>query len=257
MKEQVLFVNNHNLRLTGIISRPKLQGRIPLVVMCHGFASGKNSKTNRLLVPRLNALQIASFRFDFTGHYDSKGDIADVTISQGVDDLKSAIDFLKRYKWVDFSRLGLFGSSYGGNVILWYVAIHNKVKAIVLKSPVSDYAAVRELQLGENGILKWKKKGFTFVEGGGGVVKTKYDFYEDAKLIDTYEIVKTIRIDTLIIHGDKDDNVPVMQSKKLYRVLKNRACLEIVPDANHSYKQPGQLEFVIDLSAKFFGEKLK
>ena len=55
-------------------------------------------------------------------------------------------------------NLGLFGASFGGTVVLWYAYVHNKVKAIALKAPISDYAAVREMQLGKDGIEKWKKE---------------------------------------------------------------------------------------------------
>ena len=91
MEEQILFTNSQGLRLAVILSRPMRRHKLPIVVTCHGFGSGKDSETNRRLVQRLNQLGIASLRFDFSGHNDSEGDIARVTVSQGVDDLRSAV----------------------------------------------------------------------------------------------------------------------------------------------------------------------
>jgi len=257
MEQELIFKNSSGCKLVGILSIPPIKPHVPIVVSCHGFASGKNSKTNRLLVQKLNDFGIASFRFDFMGHYDSEGDIADVTISQGVDDLKCALEAIRAFNRIDLSNLGLFGASYGGNVVLWYAGSKNGVKAIALKAPVCDYAHVRYLQLGEKGINDWKTKGFTHVEGGGEMVRTNYQFYEDAKSIDTYEIAKNITCDVLIIHGGVDDNVPVEQSRKLSEIIGEKAKFKLIPNANHGFKNLGELEKVIDLSSTFFLEKLK
>lgn len=255
MEQTITFVNNLGLKLAGIISMPKSDDKLPLVVMCHGYASGKNSKINRLLVPKLNDLGIASFRFDFTGHYDSEGDIADVTISSAVEDLNSAVHYLNSFDWINPDSVGIFGSSFGGTVALWFTASYGNIRAIALRSPVSDYAAVRELQLGEQGISDWKEQGYAMLEGG--TVRSKYAFYEDSKSRDTYKLVKSISANTLIIHGDADDNVPLSQSKRLYDVMSETAILEVIPDAGHSYDKPGQIDRVVHLSVDFLNKFLK
>lgn len=256
MENTVTFSNKSNLTLTGVVATPEIQSEIPLVILCHGFGSGKNSKTNRLLAQKLNEQNIASFRFDFKGHYDSEGDISNVTISSGVEDLVAAIQFLKTCECVGFSKLALVGSSYGGNVALWYAAYHDDIRALVLKSPVSDYCKVRESQLGETGICEWQKKGFALIEGGGEQVKTNYEFYNDAKSKNTYELARNIKIPTLIFHGDKDDNVPIVQSIELAKVLGGYTHLEIVKGANHGYKEPEQIDFVIHQSVHFLKKYL-
>lgn len=257
MEESVCFSNSQGLALSGVISYPSRPQNMPMVVMCHGFSSGKNSKTNKLIVESLDRLGIASFRFDFVGHYDSQGSIEDLTISQGVDDLKSAVDYLlRRFQWIDKFRMGLFGTSYGGNVALWYASDNNTFKAIALKAPVSNYAEVRELQLGVQGIQEWKNKGFTFIEGGGGEVKTNFKFYEDSKSRNTYYLVKRIKARCLIIHGDKDDNVPLNQSLLLKEALNGKATLKVIENAGHNFKEPGQSEEVNNLCVQFFRNNL-
>ena len=255
MENTINFTNNLGLKLAGIISRPESGDNLPIVVMCHGYSSVKNSTINRLLVPRLNDRGIASFRFDFTGHYDSEGDIADVTISNAVDDLSSAMRYLSSLDWYDLDSIGLFGSSFGGTVALWFTASYGGIRTIVLRSPISDYAAVREQQLGKQGISKWKEQGFAMLEGG--TVRSNYTFYEDAKSRDTYEIVTSIAADTLIIHGDADDNVPLSQSEHLRDVMGIKTTLEVITGAGHSYDKPGQIDRVIDLTVEFLVKYLK
>ena len=235
MKEKEFrFSSSSGYQLCGVLSHPDFDKKKPLIVACHGFASGKNNKTNRLILEELNKNQeFAFFRFDFTGHYDSEGDIADVTISQGVADLYDAVCFLSNFGYLDMDKIGLFGASFGGSVVLWYANIHNKVKAIALKAPISDYAAVREMQLGEDGIAKWKKDGFQMIDGGGGKVRSNYQFYIDSKKIDIYSSLKNVNSECLIVHGTDDDNAPIEQSLKLNEILKDSSKLIEVQGANH------------------------
>ena len=248
------FANSEGLTLAGILEKAERPAPSPIVIMCHGYSSGKNSKINRLLAPKLAEVGIASFRFDFPGHYDSEGDIADLTISNAVEDLRYAVDFIKEFESVNSKRLGLFGSSFGGTVALWFASSRVDVNALVLRSPASDYAAVREAQLGIEGIRKWKDTGIVSLEGG--TVESKYAFYEDAIDHDTYALATKITAPSLIIHGDADDNVPVSQSVRLNEVMGDRASLEVVANAGHSYDKPGQLENVMKLTIEFFQKKL-
>jgi len=59
----------------------------------------------------LNRRKFSTFRFDFFGHGESAGEFADMTISETVDDVRSAVLFLKSS---GYDRMGLVGSSFGG-----------------------------------------------------------------------------------------------------------------------------------------------
>ena len=251
MEEEVTFNNTVGLRLAGILSRPTRRDDSPIVVLCHGFNSDKNSHANRSLVPRLDELGIASLRFDFMGQGDSEGDIACVTVSSGVDDLRAAIESLEAYPWLDHRRVGLFAASYGGNVALWYAADCGGLTAIVLQAPVSDYAAQREQRLGAEGIRQWKEQGYTFVNGDAPMVRTNYTFYEDAKTRNTYELVKGMDAKCLVFHGGKDDSVPLDQSRALVESIGPQAQLQIIPNADHTFEGPDEMERVVEETAHF------
>ncbi len=244
------FANSEGLTLSGIIEKTERPGPSPIVIMCHGYSSGKNSNINRLLAPELAEVGIASFRFDFPGHYDSEGDIADLTISKAVEDLRCAVNFINDFESINSKRLGIFGSSFGGTVALWFASSSVDINALVLRSPASDYAAVREEQLGIEGIRQWADTGVASLEGG--TVESKYAFYEDARDHDTYAMAKKIIAPTLIIHGDADDNVHISQSVRLKEVMGDLASLEVIPNAGHAYDKPGQLENVMKLTIEFF-----
>jgi pimeloyl-ACP methyl ester carboxylesterase len=252
MEESVFFTNSLGLRLSGILSRPVQTHKLPLVIMCHGFGSDKNNDLNQLLVQQLDQLSIASLRFDFMGHNDSEGDIAHVTVSQGVDDLRSTVQSLERYAWIDHSAVGLFGHSYGGDVVLRYAADYNQAKVIALLAPVSDYSRVKERKFGAQGIREWKTRGYAPEDANGSIVPLSYEFYEDAKSHNTYELAQRINVDCLILHGGEDDVVPLKQSQALAEALGPRSQLHIINKAGHGFAGPGQMESVISETTRFF-----
>ncbi|MDQ3881267.1 MAG: alpha/beta hydrolase, partial [Chloroflexota bacterium] len=97
MEEHVFFSNARGLRLAGLLCCPDAAAKWPLVVSCHGFGSSKDGTLSTAIVEHLERLGVASFRLSFTGHDDSEGDIAQVTVSSGVEDLRAAVGFLGQY----------------------------------------------------------------------------------------------------------------------------------------------------------------
>jgi len=65
-----------------------------------------------------------------------------------------------------------------------------------------------------------------------------------------YKIAEGIKIPTLIVHGNKDESVPIEKSKKLTNLIKNSK-LEIVKGADHNYSNPEHFEKMIKLISEF------
>ena len=256
MEQPISFVNGRALRLSGIQSRPAPSPVLPLVVICHGFGGDKNAEPIPHLVRALDRLGIASLRFDFAGHGASDGEIAQLTVSRGVDDLRSAFGALAECSWVDRSKLGLFGYSFGGAVALWYAADHHDLKALSLLAPVSDYAAVKERKHGREGIRKWRAEGSIAEDTDEGMVRLSYEFYEDARSRDSYRLARRVDLDCLLVHGERDDVVPLDQSRALADALGPRARLRVVPNATHVFEAPDQMETAVGEVARFFESRL-
>ena len=256
MEERVYFRNGLGYGLSGLLRRPRADGKHPLVVGCHGFGSKKDSPISAAIVEHLDRLGIASFRFGFTGHKESGGDIATLTISAGLDDLRAALCFMAGYEWVDHAAIGLVGHSFGGALVLRYAATADRSRCVVLLAPVSDYVAVKERKLGPEGMRAWRATGYTIEDTDEGSVRLNYSFFEDASAHNVYELAKQIRADCLIYHGDADAAVPVEQSRMLAAVLGPRAELRLVPGGDHSFGQRWELDTVARGVAEFFSARL-
>ena len=253
MEEKVYFKNSKGLNLCGILSNPTSSKEKPIIILCHGFSTSKNSHTYVKLQEILNKHQISTFRFDFFGHGESEGKFEDITISEAVDDILNAIEFLKNQ---GYTKIGLVGSSFGGIASLMAASKTNDLFILALKSPVSNYKEREYATKSKEKLEEWKNKGFRYyVSGDGRRLKLNYTFFEDSKNNNGYEAAKKIKTPVLIVHGDKDESVPIEQSKKTASLIEN-CKLEIIEGADHRYSKPEDFEKMLDLISKFIIENL-
>jgi len=246
--EKVYFKNSKGDNLCGILSNPSSGKEKPVIILCHGFITSKDSWTYKRLEETLNNHQISTFRFDFFGHGESEGKFEDITISEAVDDIFNATSFLKNK---GYSKIGLFGSSFGGIASIMAASKTNDLFILALKSPVSNYKE-RDLAVKTKEELKnWKEKGYRYyVDGDGRKLKLNYTFFKDFGNNNGYKAAKKIEIPTLIVHRDKDESVPIKQSKKTASLIKD-CKLEIIKGANHSYSNPEDFEKMLGLISEF------
>ena len=248
MEEKVYFKNSKGLNLCGILSNPTPSKEKPIMILCHGFSTNKNSRTYVRLQEILNKHQISTFRFDFFGHGESEGNFEDITISEAVDDILNAIKFLKNQ---GYTKIGLVGSSFGGIASLMAASKTNDLFVLALKSPVSNYEEREYATKSKEELEEWKNKGYRYyISGDGRRLKLNYTFFEDFKNNNGYKAAQKIKIPTLIVHGDKDESVPIEQSKKIASLIKN-CRLEIIEGADHRYSKPEDFKKMLDLISKF------
>ncbi len=136
MEKQITFTDSNGNKLVGVISGSITQKSTPVIVMCHGSQSSKNSSTITGLAKILNNAVISTFRFDFYGHGGSDGKFEDITTAELVDDILSAIKYLKKN---GYTRIGLMGGSMGGGASILAAARTNDIYLLALKSPVVDF----------------------------------------------------------------------------------------------------------------------
>lgn len=248
MKEKLFFENSKEARLCGILSSPTSDSKNRVIILCHGFATGKDGNTYVNLEKILNDSGISTFRFDFFGHGESEGKIEEITTSEAVDDILNAVRFLKNS---GYKRIGLFGSSFGGLASIISASKTNDLYLLALKSPVSDYSSLIKAREDWQDRQGWKKKGFTyFTTSNGEKLKLNYSFFEDAEKVNGYRSARKIKLPTLIVHGSQDETVPVEQSKRTASLIAN-CSLEIIEGADHRYSRPEEFEKMLDLISQF------
>jgi dipeptidyl aminopeptidase/acylaminoacyl peptidase len=138
-----------DLTITGVMNVPTRRGRHPLVVTAHGWRNPTLYTSGSMLDREQAALAesgFVAFQVDYRNYARSSLESGRrVAHPLGYpEDVINAVRAVKRARlpFVDTSRIGLFGRSMGGGVVLnALVAQPHLAKAAVLYSPVSSSAA--------------------------------------------------------------------------------------------------------------------
>lgn len=252
MEEEVYFYNSKGVKLCGILTKPKNKSKF-IVVFVHGFRSHKDNPTAIALKNFLLEKNIHSFRFDLFGHGWSEGNFREITISQAVDDIISAVKFLSNK---GYEKIGLVGSSFGGCASINAVPKIKNIVFLVLKSPVINYEEKTRQILSEQDIKEWQEKGFREMHIDKQEYVLNYSYYDDFKNNDGYKAGLKIKIPTLIIHGDLDKVVSVNQSIKLSKLIKNSK-LVLIKGADHKYTSKKHFNQILRVIKDFILENSK
>lgn len=209
------------------------EGTDKLAVLCHGFISSKTSSTNNALTRMLIDHGIATFRFDFFGQGDSEGPFDQITVSLAVEQAHRAVDLMNEK---GYRRIGLMGSSFGGLVSILTASQRMDLVCLALKCPVVDFPEELRLEFGEEEMARWRKTDtIPNIMGGPNRIALRYAFYEDALRQIAYASARSIAAPTVIVQGDKDEHVPLHQSRQLYDALQVEKHLELLPGADHQF----------------------
>jgi pimeloyl-ACP methyl ester carboxylesterase len=232
VEESLTFHDRLGHGIAAILSTPD-GPTTRLALLCHGFLSGKNSTTNKTLTRLLNEQGLATFRFDFFGQGESDGPFEKITTTLAVHQAETALDLVLAR---GYDRIGLVGSSFGGLVAILTAAQRSDIACLALKCPVVDFAEELRLTFGLDELAQWQTTDTVpNIMGGPDRIRLQYDFYEDCLSQIAYGPAERISIPTLIVQGEKDECVPLHQSRRLYDALKGPKRLELLPEADHQF----------------------
>ncbi len=152
------------------------------------------------------------------------------------DDVLAAIDYVIAQGMADPARLGVGGWSYGGILTNYVIARDTRFKAatsgassanMLATYGTDQYTRDYEMELGR----PWEK------------TQTWLD------LSDPFLHADRIKTPTLFLCGEKDFNVPLLNSEQMYQALKSIGVdtqLVIYPDQFHSIKRPSYRRDVLE-----------
>jgi pimeloyl-ACP methyl ester carboxylesterase len=251
MEQPLTFADPAGRAVSGILASPQ-DGSGRLAVLCHGFLSNKNSSTNKALTALLVERGIATFRFDFFGQGDSEGPFERITATTAVIQTLAALDLMASR---GYGRLGLMGSSFGG-LIATLVAANQPapqgipLSALALKCPALDFPEILRLEFGEAGMDRWKRMNvIPNLTGGSEPFPLRFAFYEDCLKFDAYKVAESIRAPVLIVQGDRDESVPLHQSRRLFDAIRAEKRLELMSGADHRFSRPEDFQTMTRLLA--------
>ncbi|CAM4060376.1 S9 family peptidase [Lederbergia lenta] len=146
-------------------------------------------------------------------------------------DLMTAVDYvLDEFEFIDHTRLGVTGGSYGGFMTNWIVGHTNRFKAAVTQRSISNWISF----YGVSDI------GYYFTDW-----QILADLNKMEKLWEHSPLKYVDHVETplLILHGEKDYRCPIEQAEQLFIALKQRkkeTKFVRFPESNHELSRSGK-----------------
>jgi dipeptidyl aminopeptidase/acylaminoacyl peptidase len=227
------------LRITGVMDVPARPGRHPLVVLAHGWTLPERYTSGSMMERERRALAANGFvalQIDYRNHAGSSRERNDyVRRPLGYpEDLVNAVRAVRRagLPFVDTTRVGLFGRSMGGGVVLDALAARpHLADAAFLYSPVSSSAV--------DTYRRWVRPDpalRALVEASYGTPATRPRLWRQAGAR-TY--LDRVHVPVLVAHGTADTTCPVGWSRATVAALRAGgadARLETYPGEDHRFE---------------------
>ncbi len=166
----------------------------------HGFASSPLARKGQALRAELAERGIELHLPDL-----NRPSFVETTVSGAL----SAVDELVASAEGPWSFIG---SSFGGFLAARWAELHpERVDRLLLLCPGFDLAARWRELVGEERMVRWREEGVLEVEDSSGSrVGLHWGFFEDFL---THEPFPNVVCPTLVIHGRRDEVVPVVTSR--------------------------------------------
>lgn len=215
--------------MNGVLHHPG-SSRPPVIIGCHGLFSSGESPKQMALAEACNAAGMAFFRFDHRGIGRSEGDFNQVTSLEGRSrDLIDAVNTMRQREDIG-DRFGLFGSSYGGAVVLYSAGLITNVSAIVC---VAAPVVIPNSKTAMDAVMKSSQSGRPDPE----FTHERLTFDIEAGLPHVHHV--------LIFHGESDEIIPVSHARRIYQHSSEPKRLIIQKDGDHRMSLPAhQREFI-------------
>src|SRR3989339_120881 len=237
------------LTLRGMLHVPEQKRKkFPFVAMYHGFTGDKMEEAFKFVeCSRILAKAgIGSVRFDFGGSGESDGLFENMTLLSEIDEARAIYTYMSKLSCADPANLFIMGHSLGGFISSIIAPDAPRLKGAVLWAP-----AIREGIEYIGNLWKTKprdKNNSIDLDGlrlGRGYYDSRITFL---KLYgNPFRKAAEFAGQVLIIHGAKDETVPVTTGKELKKWYgRPTALLKIIKGADHGFSRLQWKEALIE-----------
>ena len=212
------------------------------IVFLHGFMSDLEGKKPKTFLNFAKKNKLGFLALEYSGHGKSSGRFTNGNISKWTKEAKLLIK-----KIVKKNKIILVGSSMGAWISL------NQFK--FFKKQIVGFLGIGSAPEFLEGLMwnKFSKKMKKEIKKNG-IINLKYGNYEypislqlikDGKKNKVFNKKINHRLNVTMVHGHKDESVPVSYSRKVLKIFKNsKKKLVIVKNGDHSLSSPKWLKIL-------------
>jgi dipeptidyl aminopeptidase/acylaminoacyl peptidase len=221
----------------------------PLVLEIHGGPEAMYAAT---FMHEFQVFAARGYAVVFTNPRGSKGygEAFDARIfadwgNQDAADCMAAVDQVSSWRWVDTSRIGVTGGSYGGYMTAWLVGHSERFRAAVAQRGCYNFTSFYGTS--DIGPL------FGDYVFGGPAYEREALYRERSPL--TY--ASRMRTPLLLIHSEMDLRCPIEQAEQLFAQLRRigKCVVEMVrfPEESHNLSRSGRPDRRIERLQRIYG----
>lgn len=234
--EAIVFEGPNGYEVHGWLIKPQEaeEGKVPLITNIHGGPHAFYANTFFHEMQLLAAQGYGVLYINPRGSHSYSQEFVDAVRGDygGNDylDIMAAVDYaLANNSWIDESRLGVTGGSYGGFMTNWIVGHTNRFKAAVTQRSISNWISFYGVSDIGYYFTEWQIQG---------------DMNDFDKLWHHSPLKYASQVETplLILHGENDLRCPIEQAQQLYITLKRmgkETAFVRFPKADHNLSRTG------------------
>ncbi len=268
-KQYLASYRSEGFKIFALLTVPngiKPESGWPAIIFNHGYIPPAEYTTTGRYVAYTDAFSrngYIVFKPDYRGHGNSEGNPEGAYYSTAyTTDVLNAVASVKKYKDADPERIGMWGHSMGGSIILRSMVVSKDIKAgVIWAGVVASY---------EDMMKNWRRSTpFTpsqrereFMRPGRQTLIDKYgdpdknpQFWQS---ISPIFFVGDVSGPIQLHHGTSDNEVPLLFSERLNEALKNaNKPVEFFTYNGDDHNLSNNLTLALDRSVSFFDKYLK
>jgi putative redox protein len=247
MEQQIQFDNYLGETLAGTLHQPE-RPPVGAVIAGHCFTCSRHTGVLRRICSALDEAGFMALRFDFSGNGQSQGYFEQSTWSKQVLEMEAAIALMEKKgaPWI-----GLAGHSLGAAIALLTARRIKSVSAVCrVAGRVSATRPMHFLTPPQQQTLE--QTGHVGFNSRERQLTLSRDFFDDANRHDLTDATRSLTIPMLVVHGDRDEIIPVSEAHLAKAANPGLVELSIVAGGDHMLARPDHQRQVARLVTDWF-----
>jgi dipeptidyl aminopeptidase/acylaminoacyl peptidase len=246
--ESFTFISNDNLwTVEAFLTYPanfRADQKYPMIVNIHGGPHGQQGPAfdfkNQVYSSRGWATLMVNYRGS-TGYGQKFTDAiyGDQNGNEAQDVLYGVSAALRRNLWLDRDRLGIEGTSYGGQLTNWIITQSNQFKAAIPLAGISNLISYNYMTY----YNQYEQMEWGAFPHQGNLMDV---LWERSAL----KHVANVHTPTMFIHGENDNDVPIAEDEQYYIAIRDVGVDSVMvryPREGHGLREP---KHVIDATER-------